>query len=151
MRRIAAVAGISAVAAIGAGFAIAQEDPIGVMIGGSAPVQEEAPPPAPAETPKSIAPAAEPKVRPKAAAAPAPKQVELAVPASRRPRYPIAILQAMDKITAESIRFEARVDKPVSYKGLVFTVRACETTLPDEPVRDAIANLEIGFRPAATQ
>jgi hypothetical protein len=154
MRARIALAGIAAVAAAGLGFAIAQEDPIGQMIQ-NAP-EPEAPPPAPGETPASAAAPAvvEPKVEekvtppPSQAVAKKEEQQQTAAP-GRRPRYPIAILLAMDKITAESVRFEARVDRPVSYKGLVFTVRACETSAPDERVQDAIANVEVAFRPPA--
>lgn len=39
-----------------------------------------------------------------------------------------AILQALDKVTAETMRFAAPVGQPVRYKNLVFTVRACETS-----------------------
>lgn len=60
-----------------------------------------------------------------------------------RARSNIAILQALDKVTAETIRFEAPVGQPVRYKTLVFTVRACETTAADEPVQDYSAYLLI--------
>lgn len=43
-------------------------------------------------------------------------------------RSPAAILQALDKVTAETMRFAAPVGQPVRYKNLVFTVRACETS-----------------------
>ena len=60
-----------------------------------------------------------------------------------RARSNIAILQALDKVTAETIRFEAPVGQPVRYKTLVFTVRACETTAADEAVQDYSAYLLI--------
>jgi hypothetical protein len=44
----------------------------------------------------------------------------------RRSRYDVAVLQALDKVTADSVRFEAAVGRPVRYKSLVFTVKACE-------------------------
>ncbi|MDR3512282.1 MAG: DUF2155 domain-containing protein [Caulobacteraceae bacterium] len=69
----------------------------------------------------------------------------------KRPRYAIAVLQAMDKVTAETIRFEAPVDKPIRYKSLVFIVRACETTAPDEAISDAAAHVEIDSAPAPQQ
>ena len=150
MRLRLAIGGLAAVAAAGLGFAIAQEDPVGQLIT-KAP-EQEAPPPPPGETPPaaSVVTKAEPKVEEKVTAPPPAAKAEVKAPApTKRPRYPIAILLAMDKITAESVRFEARVDRPVSYQGLVFTVRACETTAADEPVRDAIANVEIAFRPPA--
>ena len=50
-------------------------------------------------------------------------------PAPPKPlRSPAAIVQALDKVTAETMRFAAPVGKPVRYKNLVFTVKACEST-----------------------
>jgi hypothetical protein len=43
-------------------------------------------------------------------------------------RSPAAIIQALDKVTAETMRFAAPVGKPVRYKNLVFVVKACEST-----------------------
>ncbi len=60
-----------------------------------------------------------------------------------RARSNIAILQALDKVTAQTIRFEAPVGQPVRYKTLVFTVRACETTAADEPAPDYAAYILI--------
>ena len=65
----------------------------------------------------------------------------------KRPRYAVAVIQALDKVTAETVRFEAPVNQPVRYKALIFTVRACETTAPDEPDSDAIAHVEIDSQP----
>ena len=66
----------------------------------------------------------------------------------RRARRPVAVVQALDKITAETMRFEVRVGgPPVRYKGLVFTVRACEVSAPDELTRDAVAYLEVRAQP----
>jgi len=149
MKRSYALVSIAALALAGAvGLAVAQDDPI------LAPPPEEildaeAPPPAPAETPASVPPPVEPKVVTKVtptAPPPVAKAPELVAP-PRRPRYPIAIIQAMDKVTAESIRFEARIDRPVQYKSLIFTVRACEGTAEDEQTRDAIANIEVQMQP----
>lgn len=151
MRARIAIAGLAAVAAAGIGFAVSsQEDPIGQMIQ-SAPAPE-APPPGPGDAvipPLAVEPKAEEAVTAPAPAAARKEEAPKVVAPSRRPRHPIAILTAMDKITAESVRFEARVDRPVSYKGLVFTVRACETSAPDEPSMDAVANVEVAFRPPA--
>lgn len=111
------------------------------------PAAEEAPPatvaaPAPvAAAPvdaKDVAPAAAPKEQV------AEKPVEAPI---RRNRYDIAIVQALDKVTAETLRFEARVNTPVRWKGLVFTVRACERSAPDEPIEDAIVYLTIDAQP----
>jgi hypothetical protein len=68
-----------------------------------------------------------------------------------RPRYAIAVIQAMDKVTAETMRFEAPVGKPIRYKSLIFIVRACETTAPDETISDAAAHVEIDSEPVAFQ
>lgn len=66
----------------------------------------------------------------------------------RRERLPVAVIQALDKITAETMRFEVRVGgPPVRYKGLVFTARACEVSAPDELTNDSIAYLEIRSQP----
>jgi hypothetical protein len=43
-------------------------------------------------------------------------------------RSPAAVIQALDKVTAETMRFAAPVGKPIRYKNLVFVVKACETT-----------------------
>jgi hypothetical protein len=96
-------------------------------------------------------------------AAPEPSDEEAAEPASgappataaaakpteplKRPRYAVAVLQALDKVTAETVRFEAPVNQPVRYKTLVFTVRACETTASDEASSDAAAHVEIDSQP----
>ena len=85
-------------------------------------------------------------------------EVQSAAPSSRaaaarpaeplkRPRYAVAVLQALDKVTAETVRFEAPVNQPVRYKTLIFTVHACETTAPDELQQDAIAHVEIDSQP----
>jgi hypothetical protein len=70
-------------------------------------------------------------------------------PLKPRVRHTTAVLQAVDKVTAETLRFEAEVGKPVRYKTLVFTLRACETEAEDEPVRESAAHLLITSRPAA--
>jgi hypothetical protein len=82
-------------------------------------------------------------------AAPAPKDGPPEKPAEpvRRARYDVAILQAIDKVTAESLRFEAPVGRPVRYKSLVFTVRACERSSPDELVEDSIVYLTVDSQP----
>jgi hypothetical protein len=108
---------------------------------------EEAPPQeVPAPAPVVVPPISEKDIQP----APAPPALEQkpAVPV-RRARYDVAILEALDKITAKSLVFEAPVGKPVRYKGLIFTVRACERSTPEEPVQDSIAYLTIDSEPRA--
>jgi hypothetical protein len=108
-----------------------------------------APPPEPVP-PSEVAPAPEPTDVPdetagEAKPAPAPDQGE----PGKRQRHASAVIQALDKITAETMRFEAKVGKPVRYKGLVFTVRSCETTASDEPMKDSVAYMEVRAEPKA--
>ena len=65
----------------------------------------------------------------------------------KRPRANTAVLQAIDKVTTETMRFEAQVGRPVRYKGLIFTVRACETAAPDELAPEAAAYVIIDSAP----
>ncbi|CAN7166098.1 DUF2155 domain-containing protein [Phenylobacterium sp. LjRoot225] len=105
---------------------------------------QEVPTPAPVVVPsiseKEITPATPP------AAAPAPDKPPAPL---RRARYDVAVLEALDKITAETLVFEAPVGRPVRYKGLIFTVRACERSTPEEAVEDSIAYLTIDSQPRA--
>jgi hypothetical protein len=52
-------------------------------------------------------------------------------------------MQVLDKITAETLRFEAPVGKPIRYKTLVMTVKVCETRDPDAPLPRPAAYLII--------
>jgi hypothetical protein len=70
-------------------------------------------------------------------------------PPAKRLRRNAAVLQALDKVTAETLRFEAQVNQPVRYKDLVFTVHACEDNAPDEAQPGAYAHLEIDSQPKA--
>ena len=65
----------------------------------------------------------------------------------KRARANAAILQAIDKVTAETIRFEAPVGQPIRYKSLVFTVRACETAAPDELAPESVAYIVVDSEP----
>ena len=84
----------------------------------------------------------------KADAAPA-KRVDTPAAPSRRQRRRVAIVEAIDKITAESMRFEVEVGgRPVRFqRTLIFTARACEVSAPDEQVSDAVAYLEVSLQP----
>ncbi|MET3527673.1 DUF2155 domain-containing protein [Phenylobacterium koreense] len=113
------------------------------------PAKEEAPPaevtaPAPVAAPpieaEEVAPAPPPKAQVAA------KPTEAAI---KRARYDVAVIQALDKISAESMRFEAAVGRPVRYKNLVFTVRACERSAGDEAVEDSIAHVTVESQPRA--
>lgn len=68
-------------------------------------------------------------------------------PPMKRVRAPAAVLQAIDKVTARSIRFVAPVGKPVRYQNLIFTVRACEMSAPDEPREGAFAYVVVDSQP----
>ncbi|WP_309644561.1 DUF2155 domain-containing protein [Phenylobacterium sp.] len=108
---------------------------------------EEAPPaevsaPAPVATPPIEAAEVAPAAPPKAQVA-----VKPAEAAIKRARYDVAVIQALDKVTAESMRFEAAVGKPVRYKNLVFTVKACERSAEDEGVEDSMVHLTVESQP----
>jgi len=83
-------------------------------------------------------------------AAPPAKLVEPVVP-NRRQRRRVAVVEAIDKVTAQSMRFEVEVGgRPVRFnKQLVFTARACEVSAPDELVEDSVAYLEVSVQPRA--
>ncbi len=65
-----------------------------------------------------------------------------------RPRYTTAVLQALDKVTAETLRFEAKVGEPVRYKDLVITVHDCEANAPNEAPKDSIVQMDVQYQPA---
>ena len=69
----------------------------------------------------------------------------------KRPRFGVAIIQALDKVTAETERFEVPLNTPIRYKTLIFTVQACETTASDENTIDAIAHVEVISQPKAPE
>lgn len=81
-------------------------------------------------------------------AKPSPPPAKPAEPA-KRGRYTIAILQALDKVTTETMRFEAPIGQPIRYKTLVFTVRACETAAADEIAPESAAYVVIDTQPKA--
>ena len=64
-----------------------------------------------------------------------------------RPRRTAAIIQALDKTTAETLRFEAPVGQPIRYKDLVFTVHVCEDSAPELGQRGAAAHMQIDSSP----
>ena len=104
------------------------------------------PPSAPAAASAATAATPEPGVPPPPAAAaaspedanteadttedkPAAAPVAPIVPA----RAPAAILRVLDKVTAETMAFEAPIGKRVRYKSLVFEVKACATRGQTDP------------------
>ena len=68
-----------------------------------------------------------------------------------RQRRRVAIVEAIDKITAERMRFEVEVGgRPVRFnQALIFTARACEVSAENELVDDAIAYLDVTLQPKA--
>ena len=66
----------------------------------------------------------------------------------KRTRYASAIIEALDKVTAESVRFEAPIGSAVRYKGLIYIVKACETTADDEPQPDVMAYMQVRTSPS---
>ncbi|MFZ5671102.1 MAG: DUF2155 domain-containing protein [Pseudomonadota bacterium] len=108
----------------------------------AAPEAEEAPP-APAASPPAPTAIEKPttsETKPKTAA-------EKPAEPLRRGRAGAAIIQALDKVTAETLRFEAPVGQPIRYKSLVITVKACETSAADEATPEAAAYLTIDSQP----
>ena len=67
----------------------------------------------------------------------------------RRQRRRVAVIQAIDKITAETMRFEVEVGgRPVRFdKSLIFTARACEVSGANEQVDDSVAYVEVTLQP----
>jgi hypothetical protein len=66
-------------------------------------------------------------------------------------RSPAAVLQALDKVTAETMRFAAPVGQPVRYKNLVFVVKACESTGLGGPSPQESAYVVIDIAPQASE
>ena len=64
---------------------------------------------------------------------------------ARRQRRKFAVIQAIDKTTAETMKFEVEVGgRPVRFnRNLIFAVRACGVTTPDELTEDAIAYVDV--------
>ena len=148
---LAAVASLAVTGLAGAQPASAPPAPVQIAppppVAPAAPAAEEAPPiSVPTPQPIPVPPISEKEVAP----APAPKaQVEEKVLTApiRRARFDVAVVQTIDKVTAESVRFEAAVGRPVRYKSLVFTVKACERSAPDEAIDDSIAYLTVDSQP----
>lgn len=146
--RLPLLAGLAVAAVVAATAGMVQAQSTIQNAAPSAPPEaEEPPPPAPA-APQAASPApvvaetpATDEAKPKAVVSETPAEPE------RRVRAGAAILQALDKVTAETLRFEAPVGQPIRYKSLVVTVKACETQAPDEPSPEAAAYLTIDSQP----
>ena len=80
------------------------------------------------------------------------KQAAAPPPAPPKPvRSQVAVLQALDKVTAETIRFAAPVGQPIRYKNLVFVVKACETSDLGQPSPTAAAYVVIDSAPLGAE
>lgn len=143
--------GLGLAGLMAAGAVVAQTAP-------ESPAAPAEPAPAPATAapdPLAQLPTPPPEPAPEVTPEPAPrKAVEPETPPEPKPpmkraRYDVAIIQALDKVSAETIRFEAPVGQPIRYKSLVFTVRACELSAPDERAPDAMAYLTVESQPRA--
>uniref|UniRef100_UPI0025DD02EF DUF2155 domain-containing protein n=1 Tax=uncultured Caulobacter sp. TaxID=158749 RepID=UPI0025DD02EF len=104
--------------------------------------------------PTQVTPAAAnpvPPASPKPGAVVTPKPTTPAKPVepAKRQRYSVAIVQALDKVTTETMRFEVPVGQPIRYKTLIFTVRACETAAADEIAPETSAYVVIDTQPKA--
>jgi hypothetical protein len=169
MSRLRTIAGLAVVGVLaGASMGVAQPVvppngqppapttlPVQPAPNGAAPVpqlptpDEEAPPVQVNPPPPVAAPPIEAE---EVEAAPPPKAQVAAKPteaAIKRARYDVAVIQALDKVSAESMRFEAAVGRPVRYKNLVFTVKACERSAADEGVEDSMAHVTVESQPRA--
>lgn len=120
----------------------------------AAPPSEEPPPSAPGDVTGRTAPppelpstiiedVKEQKEKP-AATTPLPEKAPTPL---KRPRRGEAIVQALDKVTAQTVRFPVTVNKPVRWKDLVFTVHACEDPAGDEGQKGAFAHIEVYSEP----
>jgi hypothetical protein len=161
---IAAVAVLSGLTATGAALARqnapqAQTPPLAPQAPAAPTPRPITPAPTPGELrpaqPTQISPAVAnpnpPASPPPAAATPKPAATAPAKPVepTKRPRYSIAILQALDKVTTETMRFEVPVGQPIRYKTLIFTVRACETAASDEIAPETTAYVVVDTQPKA--
>lgn len=135
-------------------------DPIGDLLRGQPPIET---PPAGAPAPRAPTPVT-PPIQPGQLAPPPVAPVETAdiagkaepaqvvtepeTPAPRR-RLRVVVVEAIDKTTAEKMRFEVVVGgRPVRFNSsLILSARACELSAPGEPVEDAIAYMDVSLQP----
>ncbi len=139
---------LAAAAVAAAGLATAQ------------PIEPAAPATAPAPGPEGqvkpppvIAPTT-PLLPPEELTAPPPSDTSASIPSSatpapppRRTLYTAAVIQVLDKVTADNLRFEAPLHKFIRYKGLIFLVNTCQSGIDDQP--GSAAHLEIDSQPPA--
>jgi hypothetical protein len=101
---------------------------------------------APQETAADVAEAKED------AKVPAEEKIQEADTPLPRQRRRVAMIEAIDKITAERMRFEVVVGgRAVRFNdSLIFSVRACEVSADNELVSDAIAYVDVSLEPKGT-
>jgi len=64
---------------------------------------------------------------------------------------PIAVLRALDKITARVEELDVPIGRPYKFGTLIITVRACRVT-PEEETPEAAAFIEVGeFKPGQSE
>ena len=95
---------------------------------------------------------AEPDAPTPVKAAAAEKPIEQPEAPVRRQRRKVAVIQAIDKVTAETMRFEVQVGgRRVRFaRNLIFNVSACEVSTPDELTEDAVAYVDVSVQPRGT-
>ena len=166
MRRPRLLGVLTAMTAVGAAGLVLAQDPPSNTVAPAAPADSG--PPVPTPLPPLVVPPPEPAPVPPAEVQAADNAVqdddkqtaktddddavknviaEAPVAPPQRPRSGVAVLQALDKVTADTLRFEAKVDEPVRYKDLVITVHACETSAKDETFPEAAAHLDVQYQP----
>lgn len=64
-----------------------------------------------------------------------------------RSRAAVAVIQVLDKVTAETLRFETPVGGAVRFRSLTFEVKACENTAKDELNSDSAAYMIVTSLP----
>jgi hypothetical protein len=142
---------LTTLAALASSFAVAQQTPDNTAgtapVAGDSNVLQTLPPAANAAAPVLVVPKAPRAPKSVTTTAPPPP----AAPPGPPPpvRSPTAILRVLDKVTAETLRFEAPVGKRVRYKTLMFMVKACETRGLNDPQPRPSAYVVIDSEPPA--
>lgn len=76
-------------------------------------------------------------------------RVEKPILPPRPVRGQVSVLQVLDKVTAETLRFQVPVGGRVRYKTLIVEVKVCETRGADDPQPKPAAYLEVTSDPHA--
>ena len=126
-----------------------QQTPPSTAPAQTAPVSPDTPAAVPVEPVVIVAPPIDEAVEEEVAEVASTPTVTTPTEPLRRQRRRVAIVEAIDKITARSMRFEVEVGgRPVRFeKALIISARACEVSAGDEQVADAIAYLDVSLQP----